>query len=73
MYVWTEVARKERKLSKIHSELIKEVNAQFINFPYGDEKDIISKIAKSNWAFYYVSIRLKHIVESVRFLINKIK
>lgn len=66
IYEWTRVPRKERKLSKIHLELIKQKFHALIYIPFEPESRLV-KLAKLNGVSYYLSSFAKYYVEKIRF------
>ncbi len=67
IYEWTRVPRKERKLSRVHLDLIDLKYPKLLKIPFGEDSSLFARLAKINWLSYYVSGFLKYYIERIRF------
>lgn len=65
IYNWTHVDRKERKLSKIHIELIKMFNPSLLEVPF-EPSGFFERLSKYNGATYLVASYIKYYAEHIK-------
>ena len=68
IYPWTCVPRKDRKLSRIHRELIGLTYPDLMQIPVGGDMSIAEKISKLNGLTYYLAGFVKYYYEKSCFL-----
>ncbi len=67
IYPWTRVCRKERKLSKIHIELIRIKYPLLLEVPFEGTRSIFEGIAKMNGFTYYMASFAKYYIQKFQF------
>ena len=67
VYIWTAVARKERKLSKLHIDLIRETQGDLLEIPFEKDESMVYRISKANGATYLLSSYMKYYIEGAKF------
>jgi len=67
IYIWTAVARKERKLSKIHIDLIKETYGGLLEIPFEKDESLAYRVSKANGATYLLASYMKYYIEGLKF------
>lgn len=67
IYLWTAVARKERKLSKVHIDLIQTACNQLLEIPFEKDESIVYRISKANGATYLLASYMKYYLEGAKF------
>lgn len=67
VYTWTAVSRKERKLSKLHIDLINNTYGTLTEIPFEREENIIFKLSKATGMAYLLSSYAKYYLEKHKF------
>jgi hypothetical protein len=65
IYEWTRVNRKERKVSAIHSAIIKKLHPELLEVPF-EPAGIFEKMAKYNGISYLLASYLKHYIGKIK-------
>lgn len=73
IYPWTQVSRDDRKLSRIHQELIDLSYPDLMQIPVGGNPSLVERITKVNGLCYYFASFAKFYLEKVIFLYKKKK
>lgn len=68
IYVWTRVSRKDRKLSKIHQELLNLTNPELMQIPVGGNPSTVERMTKWNGLTYYLASFAKYYYQKFSFL-----
>lgn len=67
IYTWTAVSRAERKKSRIHIDLIKNIMPSLLNVPFETDENMIIRLSKSTGMIYFLSSYAKYYMERMRF------
>lgn len=67
IYVWTAVARSERKLSKLHVDLINKTQPNLLEVDFEKDESCLIKLSKSSGLAYLASSYLKYYLEKMKF------
>lgn len=67
VYTWTAVARKKRKLSKVHVDLISEACGSLKEIPFEKDESLVFKISKTSGIAYLLSSYAKFFIEKRKY------
>lgn len=67
IYIWSAVAREERKLSLLHVDLINKTCKPLTEIPFGKPRNAVFKISKSTWPAYLLSSYAKFYIDKCKF------
>ena len=67
IYTWTAVARKERKKSLLHVDLIQKNCGTLLDVPFEKDESIVFRVSKATGLTYLLSSYMKYYIERARF------